>query len=241
MLEGYPTVRRPVPARLRRRGLAERGSRRPAVRPELVLLVEVVPPGLRRPGPRGREMRGSHCQTALTVEGLPVPVADLAGLVEPAVPRSPGELAGSGRGPRLAAGPVCHLRCRSWPPRRRPREVRALPPVLSDAVVAPGHLFHTPQDKLFPVPSSAAVIVPIPIRKAISAGTRVAPIMERLRRGDRLENQSSAARSRPMKLFRRSGRPGRSGRVMFHGSFIRDARSRILPGALRTRPEMLSR
>lgn len=107
--------------------------------------------------------------------------------------------------------------------------------------VVEGQLLHTLQDRLFPEANSTPVIVPIPIRKAITAGINAAPIMERLRRVDRFENQFNAARNRPMKLFLKSGRPGGLFPVGYSGSLVRDARSRTLPGARRTFPVTLCR
>jgi hypothetical protein len=95
------------------------------------------------------------------------------------------------------------------PPIVEPAPVPSPPPRRWIPGVAPsGQLPHRPQERLFPMPRSRAYMAPILITKATAAAMRPFTMIERRAGRGRCENQPTAALMRPMKLSRRSGRPG---------------------------------
>src|ERR671921_1220112 len=96
------------------------------------------------------------------------------------------------------------------PPIVEPAPVPSPPPPRRwiPGVAPSGQLPHKPQERLFPIPRSMAYMAPILITKATAAAMRPLTTIERRAGRGRCENQPTAALARPMKLSRRSGRPG---------------------------------
>ncbi|CAA9398546.1 hypothetical protein AVDCRST_MAG82-62, partial [uncultured Rubrobacteraceae bacterium] len=122
------------------------------------------------------------------------------------------------------------------------------PPVIEDPVpvlsnlagwkpgAAPtGHLAHRPQERLLPITFSTPHTATMQITNANAAATRPLVRIERRCRTGRFANQSRAARIRPTKLARRSGRPGKVSGSSERPAFLRSPHDRSLLGTSLTR------